>query len=110
MSSAFPAQPYRDRDNIGTHRGVVSVTGSLTVNLGIGHNNFTVDALNVKSNLAADVNAASVLSWDYHPTLKGAFVISAWKATAAGTTTLIAATAPVNVSFIAQAGASVIGG
>jgi len=106
---AFPAQQFRDINNSGFHRGAVSVTGTKVVDLGIGHNNFNVH-LDLLSNLAADANAASNISWNYHPTIKGAFVISAWKATAAGTTTLIAATAAVNISFIAIAGASQIGG
>lgn len=105
----FPAQQFRDVENANFHRGVVSVTGTKIVDLGIGHTNFNVH-LDLLSTLAADANAASNISWNYHPTIKGAFVITTWKATAVGTTTLIAATAAVNVSFIAIAGASVTGG
>lgn len=99
--------PYQDKTMPQIHRGTdISVTGSITIDLKIGHNNFIVDP-QVQTSLAGDVNAVSDLTWDYHPTIKGAFVLSAWKATAAGTTTLIAATAAVRCSFIAIVAASV---
>lgn len=110
MPPAFPGQLYRDINNPNFHRGEIAVTGVKDVDLGIGHNNFTVIGLMVKTSLAADANIASVVTWTYHPTLKGVIRISTWKATAAGTTTLIAATAAVTVAFAAIAGASVVGG
>lgn len=98
-------RPYQNRHNPLLHSGIESVTGTKTIDLGIGHNNF-VFAATLKSSLAADANKASAVSWDYGPQ-PGQVTISCWKATAAGTTTLIAATAAVNVSFTAIADSSV---
>lgn len=102
----LPYQSHYDPQVHVSPAGGISVTGTKVVDLGLKHNNFTV-TLNLLSAAAGDANAASAMSWAYHPTIKGAFVISTWKATAAGTTTLIAATAAVNVSFVAYAEASV---
>lgn len=96
--------PWQSRQNELLHSGVVSVTGSFTVDLGIGHNNFVVSP-GLKGSTAANANAASTVTWDYGP-LPGTFTLYTWKATAAGTTTLIAATAAVNVSFTATADGS----
>lgn len=100
-SSPYPFQSLQDGN---THSGVVSVTGTATVDLGIGHNNFIVVPI-LKSNLAADVNAASEVTWNYG-TKPGTFVISCWKNTSSSVTTLIASTAAVNVSFVAYADGS----
>ena len=100
--------PYLSPSNPILHSGAVSVTGSLTVDLGLGHNNFT-PALSLMTSLAAAANDASHLSWAYGSKL-GTFVIYAWKVTtagAAGNPDLIAATTAVTVSFTALAGASV---
>jgi hypothetical protein len=104
IKNAFAPQPYAHVSLPGIHSGIESVTGTKTIDLGIGHNNF-VPSLTLQASLAADANKASYLSWSYGTKL-GTFVISAWKATAAGTTTLIAATAAVNVSFTAVADSS----
>jgi len=97
--------PYRSRHDPNLHSGVVPVTGSAVVDTGIGHNQF-VPQLCLQAHLAADVNKAPQLTWDYGPN-PGQFTIYAWKATAAGTTTLIAATSAVNVSFHVIADSSV---
>lgn len=110
MPPAFPAQPYRDVNNANLHRGQVSVLISKEIDLGIGHNNFDVVGLSVKSALAADINLATQLTWQYVTGKPGAFRIFAWKPTNGTTTTLIAATAAVTVSFTAIAGSSVIPG
>lgn len=102
--NTFSPRPWENRQHPGLHSGVVSVTGALVVDLGIGHNNF-VPVVSVRGATAAIANAASDVTWEYGPQL-GQFTISTWKATAAGTTTLIAATAAVNVSFFALADSS----
>jgi hypothetical protein len=99
--------PYQSRQNELLHSGIVTIpaAGSLLVDLGIGHNNF-VPSIVQQASLAADVNKAAKISWAYG-TRPGTFTIYAWKATAAGTTTLIAATAAVVVSFTVIADSSV---
>ena len=101
-ASPYPFQSLHDPL---LHTGVVSVTGSLTVDLGIGHNNFVVQPC-LKSNLAADANAGVDVTWNYGTKL-GTFVLTTWKSTSSSVTTLIAATSAVNVSFIAIADSSV---
>lgn len=98
-------RPYQSKASPLLHSGIVPVTGNAVVDLGIGHANF-VPTISQQASLAADVNKSPDLSWAYGP-LPGQFTIYAWKATAAGTTTLIAATAAVNVSFTAIADSSV---
>ena len=98
-------RPWQSLQNELFHSGIVAVTGSLLVDLGIGHNNFVPQVVQ-QASLAADVNKAEKISWAYGPR-PGQFVIYAWKATAAGTTTLIAATQAVNVSFTVLADSSV---
>lgn len=100
----FSPRPWQSLQFELLHSGVVSVTGSFTVDLGLGHNNF-VPQISLKGSTAANANAASVVTWEYGAQ-PGTFTIFAWKATAAGTTTLIAATAAVNVSFTALADSS----
>lgn len=97
-------RPWQSRQDGNFHSGIVSVTGSLLVDLGIGHANF-VPVVSVEGSTAAIANAAPDVTWEYG-TVPGTFTIFTWKATAAGTTTLIAATAAVNVSFIAIADGS----
>lgn len=88
---------WQSRQDGNLHSGIVSVTGTLLVDLGLDHSNF-VPTVSLNGSTAANANAASVVTWDYG-SKPGTFVISTWKATAAGTTTLIAATAAVSVSF-----------
>jgi hypothetical protein len=90
-------RPWQSLQNELLHSGIVSVTGSLLVDLGLNHSNF-VPAVSLNGSTAANANAASVVTWAYG-TQPGTFTIFTWKATAAGTTTLIAATAAVSVSF-----------
>lgn len=104
VKNLFNPRPFQSRQLEPLHSGIVSVTGSLQVDLGIGHNNF-VPSLTLQGGSAATANLAPVLTWAYGAT-PGTFTIFAWKATAAGTTTLIAATAAVSVSFTAIADGS----
>ena len=97
-------QPYQSRHNPLLHSGQVSFTGSTTVDLGLGHNNFQVEPKLVGG--LTEQNIAPQLSWDYGDD-PGTFVITAGKFTASGDNTIIAATAECTVSFIAVAGASV---
>jgi len=100
IKNLFSPFPHASGQDPSLHSGVVSVTGSAEVNLGIGHNNF-IPSLSLATPLAAAANDASHLSWAYGSTL-GTFVIYAWKVTtagAAGNPDLIAATAAVTVSF-----------
>lgn len=97
--------PWRSLQDPNLHSGVVSVIGTKTVELGIGHNQFVAHVM-VKSALAADANAAPVVTWEFG-SKPGTFVIACWKPTAAGTTTLITATAAVNVSFLVIVDSSV---
>ncbi len=90
-------RPWQSLQDANQHSGIVSVIGSLLVDLGLDHSNF-VPTVSLNGSTAANANAASVVTWDYG-TKVGTFTIFTWKATAAGTTTLIAATAAVNVSF-----------
>jgi len=98
-------RPYQSLQFELLHTGIVTVTGTAVVDLGIGHNNF-VPQLEQQASLAADANKATSLTWSFGPKA-GQFTISAWKATAAGTTTLIAATAAIQVSFHVIADSSV---
>ena len=94
----FSPRPWASKHDPNLHSGIVPVTGTAVVDLGIGHNNF-VPTVALQAGTATLANAASEQSWAYGPQL-GQFTIFTWKATAAGTTTLIAATAAVNVSFV----------
>jgi hypothetical protein len=98
-------RPYQSLQLEPLHTGVVQVTGTAVVDLGIGHNQFVVQLDQVAS-LAADVNKSPGITWSYGPRL-GQFTISAWKATSTTNPTLIAATALVNVAFIAIVDSSV---
>lgn len=107
MSNTFSPFPYQSLQDPNLHSGVVAVpsTGSLLVDLGIGHANFT-PVVTLQGGTAAIANNAPAVTWAYG-TKPGTFTIFTWKATDAGTTTLIAATVAVNVSFVAVAGSSV---
>lgn len=100
----FSPRPWQSMQDANWHSGFVPVTGSVVIDLGLGHNNF-VPQVSLKGSTAANANLASVVTWEYGAQ-PGTFTIFAWKATAAGTTTLIAATVAVNVSFIALADSS----
>lgn len=104
VKNTFSPRPWASHHDPLLHSGIVSVTGSSVVDLGIGHNNF-VPTVSLQGGTAAIANAASEQTWVYGPQ-PGQFTIFTWKATAVGTTTLIAATAAVNVSFIAIADGS----
>lgn len=97
-------RPWQCLQDGNLHSGIVAVIGSFTVDLGIGHANF-VPIVALEGSTAANANNAASVTWEYGTT-PGTFVIFTWKATAAGTTTLIAATAAVNVSFTAIADGS----
>lgn len=96
--------PYASADSPILHRGVVSVTGSLVVDTGLGHKNF-FPVLSIKGGLTS-LAAANIVAWDYG-TRPGTFVITVGKATSSSVTTVIASAAAVNVGFIIIAGASV---
>ena len=98
-------RPWQSLQNPNLHTGIVSVTGSTVVDLGIGHNNF-VPILDQQASLAADVNKSPDFTWAYGPAL-GQFTIYCWKATSTSNPTLIPATAAVNISFHAIADSSV---
>lgn len=95
-------RPWQSLQEGNLHSGIVAVTGSFTVDLGLGHSNF-VPTVAFEGSTAP--NNASALNWEYG-SVPGTFTIFTWKATAAGTTTLIAATVAVNVSFTAIADGS----
>lgn len=106
MPNAFGPFPYMNPQNNLLHSGLVTFTGSLEVDLGIKHDNF-VPAISIVADTAAEANVSPNITWERVAGKPGVFKIFAWKATAAGTTTLIAATAACTVSFVAIAGASV---
>lgn len=96
-----PIPKYRRPGAIGEHYGIVTVTGSLEVDLGIGHNNYIVELtlMGAISAIATD----PLFAWDYHATKKGVFVITVGKFdTAFGP--LILATTAKNFSFVAREG------
>lgn len=97
-SSPFP---YIDPSLNVVHRGIVAVTGSLEVDLGIGHNNFVVQPC-IKGSIT-DLAPGDIIAWDYG-SKPGSFIIQVGKYNAGS---WIAATAAVNVSFVAVADASV---
>ena len=97
-------QPWASLQQPQFHSGVVAVTGSQIVNLGIGHNNFVVD-LTQQASTAALANDAPIMTWAYGTQL-GTFIIYTWKHTSTSNPTLIAATVAVNVAFLALADGS----
>ena len=105
VKNTFAPRPWQSLMDANLHTGILSVTGSATIDLGVGHNNF-VPQLTLQATLAADANKASFLSWSYGPR-PGQFTISAWKVTSTSNPTLIAATSAVNVSFHAVVDSSV---
>jgi hypothetical protein len=106
MPNAFGPYPYQNPQHPLLHSGSVTFTISREIDLGIGHDNFIV-APTLMADTAAEVNVAPQITWERVAGKPGVFKLFAWKATAAGTTTLIAATAACTVSFVAIAGASV---
>lgn len=80
--------------------GVVSVTGTKTVDTGLGHNNFVVYP-SVKGGLAA-IQAGALVAWDYGTTL-GTFVLTVTKFDAAFGP-LIADTVAKNISYLILSG------
>lgn len=101
-------RPYQSLQTPNLHSGIVPVTGSAVVDLGIGHNNF-VPSINLQTGTATPAtiaNNAPTVTWNYGPAA-GQFTIYAWKVTDATHPTLIAATVAVNVSFTAIADSSV---
>lgn len=96
-------RPWQSLQDGNLHSGIVPVTGSLTVELGLGHNNF-VPTVSLNGSTAANANLASVVTWAYGAA--GTFTIFTWKATSSSVTTLIAATVAVNVSFTVIADSS----
>jgi hypothetical protein len=94
LNSPFPWASLQDPN---LHSGVLACTGSVTVNLGIGHNNFT-PTVSVQGGTAALANDAVAITWAYGSAL-GTFIIYTWKNTSTSNPTLIAATTAVNVSF-----------
>lgn len=108
VRNSFSPRPYQSKSHDDLHSGIVAVTGTYTVDLGIGHNNF-VPTVSRQGSVAARVNEGLVATWAYGSKL-GTFVISLWKVTtlgAAGNPTLIAATVESNVSFTVIADSSV---
>lgn len=103
LASARPL-PYQDLSLPTLHHGVVSVTGSKTVDLKITHNNFDVTSLCIKGGLTK-LAKGHILAWDYG-TQKGTFVITIAKHDAAFGD-LIAATAALDVSFSVMEGTPV---
>jgi len=101
LVSARP-MPYISPHNNLLHRGVVAVTGTLTVDLGIGHNNFTPSLTMVGG--IADMTLAYLPSWAYGTKL-GTFVITVAMRDV-GFGAWVIATAAANVSFVVVAGAS----
>jgi len=91
-------KPFQSHQDANIHLGEVTVTGTATVDLGINHNNFKVIP-SIRGGLTS-LAPAHIVAWDYG-TKKGTFVITVGKATNASTTTVIAATAAVVISFIA---------
>lgn len=96
--------PFQSHFDPQVHLGTVTVTGTATVDLGLNHNNFTV-VPSIKGGIT-DLAPAISVAWNYG-TKKGTFVITVGKATAAGTTTVIAATVAVAISFLAYAEAAI---
>lgn len=97
--------PWQSLQSPLLHSGIVAVTGTVLVDLGIKHNNF-VPSVSLQASTAAVANNAPDLTWAYGP-LPGQFVIYAWKFTSVSNPTLIAATVAVNVSFTAIVDSSV---
>ncbi len=95
--------PYRHPNMPQLHYGLVSVTGTLLVDLGIRHNNFLVTSLTVKGGLSALADGAT-LAWDYG-SRAGTFTITVTKQDASFGP-LILATVAKSVVFEALEGNS----
>ncbi len=66
IRNSFSPRPYASRQDPNLHSGVVSVTGSATIDLGIKHNQF-IASPSVKGGASAGAAQAKVY-WDYGPT------------------------------------------
>lgn len=97
--------PYQSRQHPLLHLGEVTFTGSVTVDLGIGHNNYHVVPV-LQGGLAAQNIAPGISVTKLTGVNAGKFTITAGKSTGAGDTTIIAATSACTVSFLAIAGAT----
>jgi hypothetical protein len=110
VKNQFTPQPYQSLQSPILHSGLVPVTGSAVVNLGIGHNNFvpsvSLQTPGLTTAPATAANVAPSVTWQYGPGL-GQFTIYTWKATSTSNPTLIAATVAATVSFTAIADSSV---
>lgn len=107
-------QPYASPHHPNLHSGVVSVTGSLTVDLGIRHDNFVPSvSLNAGSAALQPAAGAQLVTWR-RGTTAGTFIIEAWEISLAEAAppvvSYVAATAAVKVSFTAIVGAKVEAG
>ena len=103
-ANTFSPRPYQSPSNPGFHRGIVTVSsGSATVDLGIGHNNFIVSP-SFKGD-QGDLEVSPNIAWAYG-TKPGTFVLAVSKLDIAGTDT-DPATVDIDVAFIAIADASV---
>ena len=102
MATVSPSpRPFQSLYSPDFHKGIVPVTGSATVNLGLNHKNFT-PVVSIEGVLAG-LALGYVVSWEYGLAL-GTFIITVAKFNAG---TWIAATVPVNVSFLVLADSSV---
>ena len=97
-----PVPQYRHPNHPQHQYGVVSVTGTATVETGLGHNNFLVQ-LCIKGGLTALADGCS-LAWDYG-SKAGTFVITVTKQDAAFGD-LILATVAKSVVFEVLAGSA----
>lgn len=105
-----PPFPYRSPDFNLIHRGVVTVTGNLLVDLKLKHDNFWVypSIVGALTNLAAGAGIA----WQYgdvaaQVTYKGTFYLTVGMFTSTTNPTMILSTNPVTISFLVYAEASV---
>jgi hypothetical protein len=63
IKNRFSPRPYASRQDQNLHSGVVSVTGTGAIDLGVGHNNF-VCTPSIKGSL----ETATTVYWDYGST------------------------------------------
>ena len=61
----FSPRPYGSAQDPNLQSGVVPVTGSTTIDLGLGHNNFVVSPHIL--GVAADGTAQAAVIWNYGP-------------------------------------------
>lgn len=65
--NAFSPRPYASKHDPNLHSGIVAAIGAVTIDLGLGHNQF-VASPSIKGGAAAGAAQAKVY-WDYGPTL-----------------------------------------